>query len=740
MKRTHLADRIVLTAAGGLLLAALLGVLGLVLPIPVWSLWPVAAFALAAGVAGCAVAAATASGPGRAFWQRIAFATVLLDVAVIVHAVDAVRQPGRVLAMTTRGEVLYMAAIGLAVVALLLLPGRRRGRRTAAALWLDVAVVVVAAVVVLKEMLAVLPFQLTGGRPATAFQLMTAATALAAVLAVIKVGMSGSGPVAGRALWILSPVGLLGPLATVLAPALRPWPHLSPIAFNMLIFAMILTLATRAQTRANLAAPTPPPSDDTVRRRPISLVPYAAVAVTAVMLVGVTVRDGYLPAGLATGAIVLILLVVVRQHAALLDNGVLLDRLVDQVRHDDLTGLSNRRGFTGTLADRRAPAVVAVCDLDNFAAINDRLGDATGDAVLREAAHRITLTVGGSATVARLLGDEFGVLLSVEDGAQLAEALRDAFHAPLSVDGHDLLVTVSVGFATGAGDAIPDLLRRAELALQAAKRVGAGRCLEHTAGLDATVQHDAQLAADLRRGLEDGEFRLAYQPIVELPTGAMRAVEALVRWRMSPAEFIPVAEQTGLIIDLGAWILDTACADAAAWYHRYGADAPAVSVNVSARQLLDPDLPALVAATMHRHGLPADRLILEITETAVFAGGPALATVGALRDLGVGIALDDFGTGHSSLTLLRTCPVTTLKVDKSFIDDLNGSPQQEAIAVSLRGIADTLGLRAVAEGVETQAQAERLHALGYRYAQGFFFARPAPASDIEKALTSVSTR
>jgi EAL domain-containing protein (putative c-di-GMP-specific phosphodiesterase class I) len=249
----------------------------------------------------------------------------------------------------------------------------------------------------------------------------------------------------------------------------------------------------------------------------------------------------------------------------------------------------------------------------------------------------------------------------------------------------------------------------------------------------------------MRRGLEDGEFHLVYQPIIDLFDHRVTGVEALIRWRrtgdgrtVSPAEFIPAAESSGFIVDLGAWIIDSACAQAAAWLRRYGDRAPKVGINVSARQLLDPALPGLLAAALTRHGLPARMLTVELTETAVFGGGPAVATVHRLSEMGVHIALDDFGTGHSSLSLLRTCPVDTIKVDKSFVDGLNGTPEQEAIVTALTGIAATLHLGTVAEGVETAAQADRLAELGYRYAQGFHFARPMPPAGIHTFITAMS--
>ncbi|WP_239164677.1 putative bifunctional diguanylate cyclase/phosphodiesterase [Actinoplanes palleronii] len=734
---------------GWLLVAVLVGILGVLVPLPAWVLWPITVGAIVTSGVGCLLAAGTGSGASRTYWLRLAAAVALLATGCTSQCFDTLRQPGEALAMSPLTGLLYFAAIGCAVLALLRLPGHQRTRRATVAMWLDIAIVGVASGLVMLQVVMTIPVPMKDGPAATALRVIVLATACAAVVAVVKVGISGTGPVLARALWFLSPVGLLGPLSILLVSAFQRWPHLGGTVTVLPPFALLMALAAWAQTGANLSGAVSGPvarvgRRGDVRGRGISRIPYVSVAGTAIMMLVVTLQHGHLPAGLAAGAVCLIVLVLIRQHAALSDNSMLADRLADQARYDDLTGCPNRRHFTDALHQRTAAATVAVCDLDDFTALNDRLGDDTGDEILRQAAERIAGTVGDAALVARLLGDEFGVLLPaghpLADGDRLAVALLLAFQEPLPVDEHDLLVTVTVGAAAGRDDVVPDLLRRAELALQAAQRVGTNRHQAHTPDLDASAQHHADVAAALRHGLERGEFRLLYQPIVELPLGTMRAVEALVRWHpdggkpVSPAEFIPVAEQNGLIVDLGAWILDTACADAAEWQRRHGASAPLISVNVSARQLLDPDLPDLVAATLVRHGLDPDQVTLEITETAVFAGGTALNTVHALRDLGVGIALDDFGTGHSSLTLLRTCPVTTLKVDKSFIDELNGSPQQEAIAASLSGIAATLGLRAVAEGVETQNQADRLYVLGYRYAQGFHFARPMPAADIDASL------
>jgi diguanylate cyclase (GGDEF)-like protein/PAS domain S-box-containing protein len=422
------------------------------------------------------------------------------------------------------------------------------------------------------------------------------------------------------------------------------------------------------------------------------------------------------------------------------------DQLAYQASHDGLTGLANRALFAERTADAvsAAPADglgLALIDLDDFKAINDRLGHAVGDALLIEVGERLRATVRPADLVARLGGDEFAVLLpsaTREQSARIADAFIDALAAPVRAAGYELLVQASIGVARHTPDCdASDLLRRADMAMYAAKESGKSRWVEYGPELDAHAVEHAQLAAELSQALDRAELRVVYQPIVALPDGAVRGVEALLRWhhptrgQISPALFIPVAERTGLIVQIGAWVLRESCRQAASWTAELGDAAPwKMSVNASARQLLEPAFVDTVATLLSESGIPPPRLTIEITETAVFGGGRALDTVRALHDLGVKIALDDFGTGHSSLGLLRTCPVDVLKVDKSFIDGVTGTVEQEAIATSISEIAQALRLDAVAEGVETKPQADRLLELGYTLAQGFYFSRPLPPAEV----------
>jgi diguanylate cyclase (GGDEF)-like protein/PAS domain S-box-containing protein len=432
------------------------------------------------------------------------------------------------------------------------------------------------------------------------------------------------------------------------------------------------------------------------------------------------------------------------------------EELAHQASHDELTGLINRSLFVRTTdaalaGDAGDPerSVVLLVDLDDFKSINDELGHSVGDALLRAVGDRLRDGVRPEDTVARLGGDEFAVLLRDVDPGQrmeIARRLLDELTMPFSAGGHELLVRASVGVAPGASRAdAAEVLRRADVAMYVAKGRGRGRCTEFDEAMDRRASEHARLAADLSAAIDRNELSLVYQPIVALPDGELAAVEALVRWThpvrgvVSPVEFVPVAERTGLIVPLGAWILYEACAQGAAWLRELGPAAPGrISVNVSARQLIEPDFPTVVEQALLASGLPADRLTVEITETAVFDGGPALQAVTSIRALGVRVALDDFGTGHSSLGLLRTCPIDVLKVDKSFVDGVGQSDEQEAIVTSLSQIGAAMRLQVIAEGVETASQADRLHVLGYRFAQGFHFARPLPAAEIGARLVNAA--
>jgi diguanylate cyclase (GGDEF)-like protein len=429
--------------------------------------------------------------------------------------------------------------------------------------------------------------------------------------------------------------------------------------------------------------------------------------------------------------------------------------LVRQVRVlalcDELTGLANRRALEVRIRAEfgsAGRAHVALIDLDDFKAVNDRLGHDVGDGLIAALGKRLARVVRPGDTVARLGGDEFAVLMprtttTVADGvvAGIVASLRE----PLQAGPHRLLMRASIGVADSWGTDDPfEPLRRADTAMYAAK-VNGGRFERYHPGLDAQAREHAELGAELRTALDEGQFFLVYQPIVQLPERSVAGVEALVRWRhpvrglVNPTDFVPVAEHNGLIVELGAWILRTACERMQAWRAELGPAVPGrVSVNVSARQLSEPGFPSEVAAVLRDSGLPPTCLTIEVTETAVFDRSTALDALRAVKALGVRIALDDFGTGHSSLGLLRTAPVDVLKVDKSFIDDVGRPGGQSAIATALIDVSNHLRLTAIAEGVETPAQVEALYRMGYRYVQGFLYGYPSEYPDFAPAGPLVS--
>jgi diguanylate cyclase len=473
-----------------------------------------------------------------------------------------------------------------------------------------------------------------------------------------------------------------------------------------------------------------------VGRGRLTLLAASSLLAPGVLFVqGVTEPDRVDWFAIGTGAVVLFLLVVVRMSGFVTQVQRQADQLSGLAMQDELTGLPNRRLFADRLRSALpGQAQVALVDLDEFKSVNDRLGHTVGDQLLLAVGERLLTVLRPTDTVARMGGDEFAILMpdtTVAVANELVEQVLDVLQQPVRAGDHDLLVGASIGVVDAAGVTDPvEVMRRADVAMYAGKDLR-GVQVRYRSELDVRATEEARLGAQLRTALDTGQFRLFYQPIVALPHGETVAVEALVRWEhpgfglVSPATFVPVAERNGLIVELGAWVLKTACAQAAAWHSTLGVHAPArMSVNVSARQLAEPGFADMVAAALATAGLPASCLAIEVTETAVFAGGRALEALNAVDRLGVRIALDDFGTGHSSLGLLQTVPVDILKVDKSFVDSIALAGRHAVIATALIHVSDGLGLTAVAEGVETAEQAAQLYRLGYRYAQGYHFGRP----------------
>jgi diguanylate cyclase (GGDEF)-like protein/PAS domain S-box-containing protein len=435
------------------------------------------------------------------------------------------------------------------------------------------------------------------------------------------------------------------------------------------------------------------------------------------------------------------------------------DRLRHQAFHDDLTALANRVLFNERLkhalirAARDGSAVsVLIIDLDDFKAINDSLGHPCGDELLREVAARLDEALRGADTVARLGGDEFGVIfddsLSIAADEEAAQRITAALAAPFQLAGRCLPVSASVGIArAAAGQATPsDLIRDADLAMYAAKGEQKGSIAVYRADMYLDLEERLGLKSDLLDAAAgDGEqFALFFQPVVMLDSGKISGLEALLRWNhptrgpIGPAEFIPIAEETGAIVPIGRRVLRQACAEAQRWQTASDGRPLNVSVNVSARQLRDDALLEHVREALAATGLLPHRLILEITETQLMHDvGQAVATLRAVKELGVYIAIDDFGTGYSSLSQLQKLPVDILKVDREFTGSgEDGGAEHPGLLSAVMEIGDSLGLRTVAEGIETPAQLHQLRALNYRFGQGYLFSRPVPAERVPDLLAT----
>jgi diguanylate cyclase (GGDEF)-like protein len=386
-----------------------------------------------------------------------------------------------------------------------------------------------------------------------------------------------------------------------------------------------------------------------------------------------------------------------------------------------------------------------VLDLDGFKEVNDTLGHPAGDDLLREVGRRIARCVRAGDTVTRLGGDEFAVLLpgSTTGTAQLtADRMLAQLQSPFSVAGTKVRVSGSIGIAVASSDGdFSELLRDADLAMYAAKAVGGNSAQAFHPAMYERVVHRMQLAAALREALDDGQFSVSYQPIVDAATGRVTGLEALVRWDhpergvLPPSEFLSIAEDSGLIIDLGQFVLRTACEQLVTW--RQERPTLTVAVNVAHSELRDPDFARNVARILADTGLPGRALHLEITETVFVADEDIRRVLAALGALDIEFAIDDFGTGQSSLSRLRDLPVRRVKIDRSFISEI-GSNDQAPLLTSIIGLAHSLGRILVAEGVETPQQAAFLIGHGCDELQGYLFGRPLPAPLVLPMLNAVS--
>ncbi|HZX32510.1 MAG TPA: EAL domain-containing protein [Rhodocyclaceae bacterium] len=450
-------------------------------------------------------------------------------------------------------------------------------------------------------------------------------------------------------------------------------------------------------------------------------------------------------------ALGLALLLVVRMRKAV-------SRAESQLQYlahiDPVTQLPNRHAFNQRLAHAvgrydpaRGEVALLIIDLDNFKLVNDTLGHLSGDQLLGMVAKRFSTHLRHDDTVCRIGGDEFAVILEhvLRDDSALAIAqkLIDALAAPFSLGQQEFFISASIGLSFYPADAddTAGMFRNADIALYAAKARGKGTVDQFASAMTERAQHRVSMELNLRRALEQGEFLLHYQPQVELASGRIIGVEALIRWNhegrlVSPNEFIPVAEDTGLIVPIGEWVLSEACAQARRWQDR-GLPTLSMAINLSARQFDAEDLAQKILRAAGEAGIAPERIELEITESAVMHNTAAsVRTLQALSDAGFKVAIDDFGTGYSSMSYLKRFPINRLKIDRSFVTDLTADKDDAAMVAAIVAMARALGLEAIAEGVETREQYVLLQQLGCHQGQGYLMSRPLPAAEVEKLLAA----
>jgi diguanylate cyclase (GGDEF)-like protein/PAS domain S-box-containing protein len=438
-------------------------------------------------------------------------------------------------------------------------------------------------------------------------------------------------------------------------------------------------------------------------------------------------------------------------------------QLVHNAFHDVLTGLPNRALFMDRLSHALEQLkrysdkgfALLFLDLDRFKIINDSLGHMIGDKLLVAIADRLESCLRTNDTVARMGGDEFSILLDhapdTATACRTAARILDELSQPFILDEHEVFTAASIGIVTdvhiyleNSDDPAGDLMRNADIAMYRAKNQGKGRYEIFNAEMYTQVKALLQLETELQRALTNHELRVYYQPIVQLSTRQIVGFEALVRWQhpqrglIAPAEFIPVAEETGLIVLIDWWVLREACSQILEWQNKYASGNPfTVSVNVSSQQFAQPSLVEQIEKTLQSTGLSAESLKLEITESAIVHNtDSATAILSQLKALGIQLYIDDFGTGYSSLSYLHQFPIDVMKIDRSFVNSINDDPDRLEIARAISMLAHNLGMEVVAEGVETEAQAERIENLQCRYGQGYYFSRPLDSKAVEVLIAA----
>ncbi|WP_051799504.1 putative bifunctional diguanylate cyclase/phosphodiesterase [Catenuloplanes japonicus] len=683
----------------------------------------------------------------RRAWWWISAAFAVRTVSVVTWFVeDAVLGLLRYPALADFGFILF---VPLLFAGLLLMPDARRSWSDRIKLMLDALIVSAAAGMILWYLLLG-PIVVAEGVPA--LQLAVAAALpvgdvlLVLALALMLLGRSAASdpavrPLAGAVVMFVVADVAWGWLQLHAGSAGGAWPGLF-----WLIGDYLLVLAAMRGYRQD-------PSVAARSGRPgrVLWLPYGAIALSYGLLGYLAREQGLYPlGGMIAGAIALTGLVVARQMFVLRENQKL-------AVTDPLTGIGNRAMINRRMAEISATpprdgrcAAVMLIDLDRFKPINDAYGHDAGDAVLEAVAAALRSVVRGDDNVGRLGGDEFAVVLrdlpGPADAARIAQRIAEALRTPVVHGDLVLGIEASIGVAVRDAGNPADaelLMHQADVAMYAAKRAGRSRCQVYHPALDTDAR-----GAELRHAIDDGQLVLHYQPAVALAGGEIVAVEALVRWEhparglLMPGTFIGLAEETGAVVPLGEWVLREACRQAAEWRARIpGTAGMRLSVNLSPQQVTQSDLTSVVAGILEETGFPADRLVLEITESVMLAPDErTVARLEALRDRGIMIAVDDFGTGYSALSYLRTLPISVLKIDRSFITGIVDDAQARQIADAVVRLGSAFRMHVVAEGIETAAQATVLAEMGCAVGQGYHFHRPlAPDAATEVLRAAVRT-
>ncbi|MEU4162053.1 EAL domain-containing protein [Actinoplanes sp. NPDC026670] len=682
--------------------------------------------------------------PVRVFWRRLEIAALALTITSIITLARANNNAG----MSLWVALPMLVGVGWLMTAFLGLPGPRRTALHWLRGTLDTLTVAIASGLIFWYVV----LDLAPAGTSLTNKVVAAVVGVGGVLLLVVVGKAAAAPetvVHPAALRVLT----TGPLTCVAGTILLiAGDDLSRLALSVLALPLTgaaMCVGAHLQRRAL----NQPSQLSFPARSVFNMLPFVAVVATAGLVITVSAQDMTARQRVVIiGALLITGCVVARQLLSLRENTMALrgirrqqDELERLALSDNLTGLPNRTRFlvaVGERLDAGLPVTAVLIDVDDFKMINDTIGPAAGDQLLFQVSQRLRDRCTAEEMPARLGGDEFAVLLPDGDpvaAEAAANRLLLALADPFRIGEQQLLLHASAGIAIAdTGEGADEVLRNADIAMYAAKESGKASFVRFEPRMRDEMMNHATVAGELRNGIARGELRLLYQPVFDLVTGRLHGCEALVRWQhpvrgfVSPAEFIPVAERSGLIVPLGAWVLREACEQMAQWRSQFGDGAvEAVNVNVAVRQLRSATFVDEVAAVLSETGLTSNDVILEVTESSVVDGWQVQETLQGLHDMGVRLALDDFGTGQSSLSLLRAFPVDVLKLDKSFVDGIaDGADRGRlAVAAAVAQLAEHLQLKAVAEGIENQEQLDRLRDMGYRYGQGFFMAKPLPAAD-----------